>query len=673
MVSKIRSIERRNMERKIFQPIEIQGMKLKNRIGLPSLLNMPAGDDGFVSDLTIRWFEERAKGGAGLIMTGTVIPSPPAEGAPVGLLAALRGIGLFDDKFIPGFARLAEALHSHGARLGVQIGMGGPMAGMAPSPPPYPDESHATDELFYVMMGLRVPVRELSIEEIEQIENDIAAAAARAKAAGADCVELHCGHVGATLHGSFISRFYNRRTDEYGGSREARLRFPVETIKKMREAVGKDYPILVRISGDEFLGDMGNTLEDTTRTTVPTLEKAGVDCFDVSQGDMIRSNQGIQIPMYYPRGCFIHIAAAVKQVTRLPVIGVGRIIDLDMANRFIEEGKADIIHMGRQLTADPETPKKYLEGRPEDIRMCIGCLAGCGRPCAVNYDIQDEPIPMTPAEKSKKVLVIGGGVGGMEAARIAALRGHKVTLMEKDSELGGMVATLALTPMTAEFGNFTDYLATQMRKLDVDVRVCKEATVADVAELKPDVVILAAGSSMLVPEVAEGKPGVMTHIEALKRKREIGQKVVIWGLVAAELAISLAQEGKDVVMMGRAGEDTLARDYPMSRRFYVLRKLTHVNIPRETPEAKRVSNPEVLYNVDVEDITTEGISIVNKDGVKRVLPYDTLIISRERAANDSLFEELQGQAAEVYKIGDCAEVGEIQPAIWSANEVARKI
>jgi len=143
--------------------------------------------------------------------------------------------------------------------------------------------------------------------------------------------------------------------------------------------------------------------------------------------------------------------------------------------------------------------------------------------------------------------------------------------------------------------------------------------------------------------------------------------------VAAELAISLADEGKDVVMLGRAGEDTLARDYPMSRRFYVLRKLTHVNIPRETPEAKRVSNPEVLYNVDVDDITADGLSVVNKDGVKRVLPYDTLIISRERAANDSLFEGLQGQAAEVYKIGDCSEVGEIQPAIWSANEVARKI
>ena len=369
----------------------------------------------------------------------------------------------------------------------------------------------------------------------------------------------------------------------------------------------------------------------------------------------------------------MHLTAAVKQIAKVPVIGVGNISDLDMAEKFLEEGKADIIYMGRQLTADPETPKKYFEGRPEDIRKCIGCLGGCGRPCAINYDIQDEPIPLTPAEKPKKVLVIGGGVGGMEAARIAMLRGHKVTLMEKDSELGGMVAALALTKLTAEFRNIVDYLATQMRKLKVDVRVCKEATAVDIEELKPDVVIVAAGSSLILPEVVSGKPGVMNHIEALKRKREIGQKVVIWGLVAAELAISLAEEGKDVILMGRGGEDTLARDYPAARRWYVLRKLTDVNVPRETPEAARIYNPEVLYYVEVEDITAEGIRVVDKDGGKRVLAYDTLIISRERATNDSLFEELQGKAAEVHKIGDCSEVGDIKTAIWSANEVARKI
>jgi len=570
-------------------------------------------------------------------------------------------------------------IHSHGVKIGPQIVGGGPMAGgQGPSPTPFPDERHAKDGIFDVL-AMRMPSRELSVEEIEQHVHDFGVVAGKIKEAGMDFVEIHATHGAASMLSAFMSPFYNRRTDKYGGDWEGRLRLTIEVIKEIRNVVGKDYPILIRISADNLLGKRGITIEDTTQIIVPALEKAGVDCIDASMGSYMHSTEGIILPMYYPRGAFIYCSAAVKKVTKLPVIGVGRIVDMEMANRFIEEGKADIIHMGRQLASDPETPKKYFEGRPEDIRKCIGCVNQtpqggiCGRPCAINYDIQDAPIPLTKAKSPKKVLVIGGGVGGMEAARIATLRGHKVTLMEKDPELGGMVAALALTKLTGEFRNIVDYLATQMRKLKVDVRVCKEATIADVQELKPDVVIVAAGSSMVIPEVAKGKPGVMSHIEACRRQREIGQKVVIWGLVATELAISLAEEGKDVVMMGRGGEDTLGRDAPWARRYWLLRRLTDLNLVRETPQTTRLNNPEILYYVDVEEITTEGIKVVDKDGKRRLLPYDTFIISRERAANDSLFKELQGKAAEVYRIGDCSEVGDIQKAIWGANEVARKI
>jgi len=660
------------MDRKVFQPIDINGMHIKNRVGLSSLLNNPVGENGGISDLTIRWFEQRAKGGAGLIMTGAVQPIAPKRCDEVGLLMR-AGLALYDDGHIPGFARLADVMHSYGARLGVQIAIIGPMGGIAPSPPPYPDERHPTQTVAEALRGQSTPIRELSIGEVEDFEDDVAAAAARAKAAGVDCVELHCSHGGATLHCSFISPFYNKRTDKYGGDWNGRLRFPIETIAKMREAVGEGYPILVRICADQLLGTRGITIGDTTEIIVPALERAGVDCFDVSQGDNIRSVEGISIPLYYPRGCFIHLAAAVKKVTKLPVIGVGRIVDPDMAERFLQEGKADIIYMTRQLTADPETPNKYYEGRPEDIRKCIGCLGGCGRPCPVNYDIQDEPLPLLPAEKPKYVLVIGGGVGGMEAARVAASRGHKVTLIEREAELGGIVAALALNPLMAEFRNLVDYLAMQLRRLKVDVRVCKEGTAAVVKELSPDVVIVGTGSSMIVPEVAKGKPGVMTHVESLVRRREIGNKVVIWGLVGASWAIALAEEGKDVVLIGRGGEDTLARDETSSRRWWIFRKLTDVNVVRGTAEAARISNPEVLYYVDVEDVTAEGVRIVDREGKKRVLPYDTLIISRERVSNDSFIDELQGKVAEVYRIGDCSQVGEIKDAIWSANEVARRI
>lgn len=662
----------------LFQPIQLKSMGLKNRIALAPMLSVPVGDDKCVNDQTIAWCEKVARGGTGLLMLPVqALTLEKQECLGAGERLALKimptfGPALDDDKYIAGYARLADMLHSYGAKLGLQILLVGPVAGKGASPSPYPDE-RSPEISTEKSHGIDMKVREVTVEEIGRFEEACATAAARAKKAGVDCVELHCAHGGATLHCSFISPYYNRRTDRYGSSWENRLRFPVETLAEMRKAVGEDYPILARISADEWLGKRGITLEDTVKHIVPALEKAGVDCFDVSQGSITHSPDGVQLPLYHSRGCVIHYAEAVKKATTVPVIGVGRILDLNMAEKFLQEGKADIIYMARQLMADPETPNKYREGRPEDIRKCIGDTSTCGAPCIINYDTKADPVPLVQTNTPKKVLVIGGGVGGMEAARIAALRGHKTILMEKDSELGGIVAALALTPMMGEFQNIVEFLATQLSKLKVDVRVCKDATAADVEELKPDVVIVAAGSSLVLPEVTRGKPGVMTHIEALKKKKEIGQRVVIWGLVAAELAISLADEGKDVVLMGRGGIDSLGKHYPDSRKWYTLRKLTDMNLSRGIPQATRMDNVEVLCHVDVKDITAEGIRVADKEGANRVLPYDTLIISRESQANDSLFEKLQGKAAEVYKVGDCRKVGDIRKAIWSANEVARRI
>jgi 2,4-dienoyl-CoA reductase-like NADH-dependent reductase (Old Yellow Enzyme family) len=444
------------MGKMIFEPLEIGSMKLKNRIGLAPLLNMPREEDMTPNELTVKWFEERAKGGAGFIMTGAFAP-------PIVLMPGVQ----------ERFAKIADAVHAYDAKLGVQIVSGGAAGGTAPSLPPYPDERHPIMSVFEYMFGTIsfIPgvetIIQITKEDIEQHKEAFAAAAKTLKEAGVDCVELHCAHGGATLHCSFISPFYNRRDDEYGGSWENRLRFPTETLKKMREAVGPDYPLLARISANELLGDRGITVEDTVKFTVPAMEEAGIDCFDVSQGSILHSPEGITIPLYYPRGCYIDHAEAVKKATKLPVIGVGRIVDFDMAEKFLQEGKADIIYFGRQLTSDPETPNKYAEGRVDEIRKCIGCLEGCGTPCPINYDISPTAIPLTPAEEKKKILIIGGGVAGMEAARVCTLRGHQVVLMEKESELGGTVAALAQDPLAAEFRNIVDYLGVQMRKLDV--------------------------------------------------------------------------------------------------------------------------------------------------------------------------------------------------------------
>ncbi|MDP2918595.1 MAG: NADH:flavin oxidoreductase, partial [Dehalococcoidia bacterium] len=374
------------MKLKVFEPLEVNGMEIPNRLGLSSLLNNPVGEDGGPGDTTVKWFEARAQGGVGLVLSGAV---QPVESA----MPMFRRISLalYDDKYIPGFKRIADVVHKHGMKFGVQIAMGGPMTGTAPSMPPYPDEVHATRTVGESMGGGAIPIRELSIDEIIKASDAFAATALRVKKAGADCVEIHCTHGGASLLCSFLSPYYNKRTDQYGGNWENRLRFTLETVEKVRKAVGKDFPVLIRLCGDQLLGEKGITTEATAKYIIPALDEAGIDAFDVSQGDNIRSQEGISIPMYYPRGCFIYVAEAAKKATKKPDFGVGRIVDIEMAERFLNEGKADLIFMSRQFTSDPDTVKKFLGGKADEIRKCIGCVAGCGRPCPVNYDIQDEP------------------------------------------------------------------------------------------------------------------------------------------------------------------------------------------------------------------------------------------------------------------------------------------
>ena len=652
------------MSKKLFEPFEINGMKLKNRIGFAPMLNMPGILTTFmVQEETIEWFEARARGGTGFILTGNFSP----------FMLDLPGA-------LDPFKTLAERVHALDTKIGVQLGDAGPLVGQGPSPLPYPNENDSKDSFWEITQGVFSPfpgiesVNAFTVEQIEQHPDKFAGYALAMKNAGIDCVELHCAHGGATLFGSFISPFYNRRQDHFGGSWENRLRFPTNVIKKMREAVGPDYPILVRISADEMLGDKGITLDDTLNHIVPAMEEAGVDCIDVSQGSILHSPEGIQIPLYYSRGCFIHNSEAVKKTTKLPVIGVGRIVDMEMAEKFLREGKADLIYLGRQLTSDPETPNKWLEGRESEVRKCIACLEGCGTPCPINYDIAPETPPLELAEETKNVLIIGGGAAGMEAARVCALRGHKITLMEQSSRLGGTVASLSLDPLTSEFANFVDYLRIQMEILDIDVKLNTVADASVIDDMKPDAIIIATGASLIIPDKAQGQTGVFDHIEALNRRQEIGRQVVIWGLMyGAELALSLADEGKEVVLLGESGENTINAHASDTRKYWALRKLADINVVRENPAAARVSNPRVMFNTKVKKISAGGIEIEDKQGQKGMLPFDTLIISRGRQKNDALFEQLEGKAPEIYKIGDCNVAGNIQKAVWSANKVARKI
>jgi len=664
------------MSRKILDPLSIKRMEIKNRISFGPMLGQPFGPNGEVTDDTIGWFVERAKGEVGLAITGTVYPCMDEE-----LIQKFAGpfspaLRLKDEQHIQGCKKLVDAVHRYGMKIGPQIGMAGLIRNASPSP--YPKNS-----IMSVFFGADIPVSEVTLEEMDQLKKDFAECAKKVKLSGFDCLELHCAHGNVNLLAGFISPFSNRRTDQYGGTWKNQLRYPMEIIEAIRKSVGNEFPIFVRISADELLGPEGITLDDTLKYVVPMLEDAGVDCIDVSMGSQTHNPNNIPT-VYVPRGHYIYLASKIKQVTRLPVIGVGRILDLKMAEKFLDGDMVDIICLGRQLIADPETPKKYFEDRPEDIRKCICDSPSppthpgtCTALCTVNPTppIMGACDSVIPAKKAKSVLVVGGGVAGMEAARISALRGHNVILMEKEGRLGGHVDILANNPLNFEFRNIIEYLTSQMHKLSVNVRVCKTVTATDIKTINPDVVILATGSTMAIPKAVREKPYAITHIDALQNINAIGQNVVIQGLgYGSELAIFLAETGRKVTLFGKGKE--IAVNLPATRKLAVLKRLTESeDLARgngEIPITDK-SNPTVLTEITFKDMSPRTIVVMDKSDNEEHLAYDTFVVSMGRKRNDELYLELKNSISETYRIGDANKVGEIFEAMKAANEIGRQI
>lgn len=648
----------------LFQPISINSMELKNRICQASILGTPGiSDKQAITDETIEWFECRARGGAGLILTGGWHPG------------MLRIPAIMDE-----LPRLAAAIHKHGAKIGVQIVMAGSMWNMGPSEGPFPNEKDAKQtmgDVFPKPKGLPpTPAggfHELTVDEILAAQDQFAKATGALKEGGIDCVELHCTHGAASLLCAFISPYYNKREDQYGGSWENRLRFPVETVQKMRAAVGDDYPLLARINGNELLGPQGITPEDGKKYIAPMMERAGIDALDVSQGSIMHSPQGILVPMYYEQGVFLDTVATVKEGTSVPVFGAGRFTDLDFCEQALQNNQLDLINFGRQLIADPDTPNKYLAGKKDEIRPCIACTEGCGLPCSVNYDIGPGRLPLKPAGSDKKIVVIGAGVAGLEAARVAALRGYDVTLVEKRDKLGGLVGTFKNEPTCKELSLLTDYLILQMEKRGVDVKLGFDATRESILALGPDVVIIAAGAVQDIPEKLHNNPKVMDILEAIEKRDELGDKVVIWGhSYGAETAISLAQEGKQVTLIGNGTHLSLLGFASTARRWWLMKKLSDID-PVRLEDSKKLDEVDVIYQSSIGEVGEDTLEVLPKDGDPRILEYDTLVVARARKRNLTLSDQLEGEVAEIHAIGDYAQVNVIEKAILRANNVIRSL
>ncbi len=648
---------------KLLEPCTIGSLAIRNKIFLaPMSLNLT--EDGYVTDRMIRFFEERAKGGAGLLIIGDGIVDSP-QGNNVKDSTAID-----DDRYIPSLKRLTDAVKRHGARIAIQLSHGGRRAGRV-NRDGYLDVTRgripvAPSELPHPMPGYVVP-RELTREEIGQIVGKFGDAAARAVEAGFDAVGLHCAHM--YLCGEFLSPWANRRTDEYGGSLERRVRFVAEVLEAMRAGAGAGVPLLVRMNGQEPEG--GNSLEEIRRIAAK-FEALGVNAISVSVGfgAPIKASGFIPsvAPMRASDGCIVSLAENIKSAVRIPVIVSNKLGTVSDAERIVAEGRADMVALGRPLIADPFLPAKAAANMLDAIVPCIYCGQGCIQnvlerdsavACTVNPEVAREgEILLLPSDRKKTIAVAGGGPAGMMAARILAQRGHRVVLFEKEARLGGKMRQALVPPGKGNVEMLLRHLEDGLKKAGVDVRA-GEAFRPEMAA-GVDVVIVAFGGKDAVPPIPGIEKGcVVSAADVLLGNVEVSDPVVIigGGQVGAEVAEHLAEAGRRVAVVELLGQ--LAVGMPSIARLPLLCRLEELGV-------------EVLTQAAAKEITDEGVVVAHKGRVSR-LPSRTVVIAAGSVPGGAVPEAIRKVVPESYAIGDAAEPGGFLEAIRAAFEIAAKI
>lgn len=640
---------------RLFESVRIGTMELKNRIVMAPMGTNLAGDFGSVTDRLIDYYVERAKGGVSLVIVeNTPVEWPRGKAIPISLR-------IDNDKFVAGLNELVEAVHLAGAKICLQLQHAGAQGSMG-----YSTEGArvvAPSDVPCLATGGEIP-RPLTIEEIDEIEEKFALGAKRCKAAGFDAVEIHGAH--GYLLMQFMSPFYNRRGDSYGGTFENRMRFPVEIVKRVRAAVGDDYPVIYRISADEHI-DGGLTLKESKRA-VALLQQAGADSFHVSAG--VYDSVHMMMPgMGAPDGIHMELVRGIKSAVDVPVIGGTKLRTAALAEQVIKDGKADLVAFGRPLIADPEMPKKIAEGRVEDICPCIYCNECAGRihrdlriGCYVNASVgKEKEYRLKPTDRTKHVMVVGGGPAGMEAARVAALRGHKVTLYEKTRRLGGACTYASAAAFKTEIQDLIKYFETQLQKLAIVVELGREVTAELVDQVRPDVVIVATGAMPFIPDIPGIKrPNVALAEDVLVGAVEVGAKAVVMGggRIGCEVARFLREKGKNVTIVTRQSE--LATDMTPESRLPVLRKLAELRI-------------EVLTNRKLDEVTDSGVVVTDRNWEKQSIEADNVVLALGQTPRTELRRELEGRVPELCAIGDCVQPGRIFEAIHQAARVAREI
>ncbi|TYO97320.1 2,4-dienoyl-CoA reductase (NADPH2) [Desulfallas thermosapovorans DSM 6562] len=651
----------------LLSPIKIGRVELKNRVVMPAM-HLGYCRDGFVSEQLVEFYRVRARGGVGLIMVG---------GCAIDKYGHGNMIRIDDDRYIPGLTELVKGVHSEGGKIAAQLFQPGRysysfLSGTQPvAPSPVP--SKLTGQM----------PRALTVDEIQEIVEAFAQGAARAKAAGFDAVEA-IGSAGYLIS-QFLSPVTNQRDDEYGGDFERRMRFGLEVARSIRAAVGPDYPVLFRVGGNDFMPG-GNTNREMAMFC-KRLEEAGVDAFNVTGG--WHETRVPQITMAAPRGAFVYLARGIREAVNVPVIACNRINDPELAEEILASGLADLVGMARAMIADPDLVTKTATGQSGAIRKCIGCNQGCldavftMKPvsCLVNAragrELEKEPQPAQPV---KQVLVVGGGPGGMEAARVAARRGHRVTLWEKGPRLGGQLNLAAVPPGREEFGTVVEYYNHELARLGVQIELGKEADEDNIKSFGADAVVMATGAAPIEPPIAGvGQDHVVQAWDVLAGKASTGKKVVIigGGAVGCETALYLARKGtlnaealhflalnnaenwdtlkelatrgvKDVtvVEMQRAA----GADIGVSSRWVILQEMRRFGVKTITGATAREIN--------------EGGVVLDVQGQEKVLEADTVVLAVGSRSLSDLCEKIKEQLPEVYMVGDAVAPRKALDAIY---------
>lgn len=660
---------------KLFSPIQIGKVEIKNRIAMAPMgtLGM-ANADGSLKPTTIDYYAERAKGGVGLIITGLTA----VERKIVHMPKANVPMIFWNDA--SSYGELAERVHAFGGKVFVQLTGGWGRVSILEhlNPGDIPVSASAIPNVW----NPKLKCRALETEEVEEIVKAFGEAAAIVASTGCDGVELH-GHEGYLLD-QFTTRIWNRRKDKYGGpALEQRLQFPLEIIGEIKKRAGKNFPITYRVGlkhmikglnkaalPEEEFEEAGRDLPEGLKL-LEILAAAGVDAFHVDKG-CYDSWYWAHPPVYQKYGNMIDMAAEAKKAVKVPVIGVGRMDDPELAVRIIEEGKADLIALGRGLLADPSWPHKVMNQRYADIRPCLGCQYGCmyrlrqkkALSCSVNPACGREKIyRMEPATEKKKILIIGGGVAGMEAARCASLRGHDAKIFEKSDHLGGHLPVIEKLYFKYGHDRLLKYYLNQMNELHIDVKFNTEITQSMISPQDFDVILVATGSKPVIPghvDVSHGKQ-VMTSIEALgKKKSDMGDKIIVigGGLMGCEIALWLRYMGKDVTILEMSSQ-LLADGVQAANRQMLLDMLNFNKV-------------KIRLNADVKRLTPKSV-IFQGLKEKEELDGEGFVFATGLQPEDSLYKTLYREYPNVFALGDCGGGKRIHDAIWSAYGLVREL